>query len=56
MWGCKPHWFKLPWRIRDAIWRNYLPGQETDKSPSAGYLAAALEAQRWITEQGAKRE
>ncbi len=28
MWGCKQHWFKLPKRLRDAIWAEYVPGQE----------------------------
>lgn len=23
MWGCSAHWFKLPKRLRDAIWRTY---------------------------------
>jgi hypothetical protein len=39
MWGCKPHWFALPERIRNAIWREYRPGQELDKDPSLRYLA-----------------
>jgi hypothetical protein len=56
MWGCKAHWFRLPWRIRDAIWRAYIPGQEVSKDPSEAYIAAAQEAQRWIKEQAACRE
>jgi hypothetical protein len=56
MWGCKAHWFRLPWRIRDAIWRAYIPGQEVTKDPSEAYIAAAREAQRWIKEQAARRE
>lgn len=39
MFCCKPHWYKLPKRIRDAIWREYRPGQEIDKRPSLRYLA-----------------
>jgi len=39
MWGCKPHWFALPQKIRDAIWREYRPGQEIDKDPSSRYMA-----------------
>ncbi len=50
-WGCKPHWFKLPKPIRDAIWRAYEPGQEITKSPSAAYLEAARAAQAWIAAQ-----
>lgn len=50
MWGCRAHWFKLPKRIRDRIWRTFEPGQEIAKDPSAEYLAAAREAQAWIAE------
>ena len=39
MWGCALHWFALPQKIRDAIWREYRPGQEIDKDPSFRYLA-----------------
>lgn len=39
MWGCKMHWFSLPKKIRDAVWREYRSGQEIDKQPSLRYLA-----------------
>lgn len=39
MWGCRAHWFGLPKKIRDAIWREYRPGQENDKKPSWRYMA-----------------
>lgn len=48
MWGCRAHWFALPEALRDKIWRAYRPGQERDMSPSAEYLEAADEVQRWI--------
>ncbi len=48
MWGCKAHWFKLPKVLRDEIWKSYRPGQETDKKPSAKYLAVAQLTQWWI--------
>lgn len=48
MWGCKPHWFALPQRLRDKIWRTYQPGQEVTLTPSEAYLAAAQEVQTWI--------
>jgi hypothetical protein len=48
MWGCKYHWFMLPQRLRNAIWRSYRPGQEKDWSPSAEYVAIAQEVQDWI--------
>lgn len=50
MWGCKPHWFKLPTGLRNKIWRSYKPGQEVDLTPSSEYLAAAHEVQAWIAE------
>lgn len=53
MWGCKPHWFKLPKALRDRIWRTYAPGQEVDMTPSAEYLQVADDVQRWIRESGA---
>lgn len=50
-WGCRKHWFALPLRLRNRIWATYVPGQETTKSPSAAYIAAAKEAQQWIAER-----
>lgn len=44
MWGCKPHWRRLPPDIRARIWENYRPGQEIDKHPSQAYVAVAREA------------
>lgn len=52
LWGCRPHWFKLPLAIRNKIWAAYRPGQEIDMRPSRGYVVAAREAQDWITEVG----
>jgi hypothetical protein len=49
MWGCREHWFTLPKRLRDMIWRYYRPGQEKDKRPSKQYLQAATFVQNWIT-------
>lgn len=50
MWGCKTHWFRLPLKLRNLIWRTFEPGQEVEKSPSSGYLAAADQVQQWIRE------
>jgi hypothetical protein len=47
MWGCSRHWFRLPKRLRDAIWRTYQPGQELTKTPSTQYLKVAAEVQAW---------
>lgn len=48
MWGCKAHWFSLPRKLRDEIWRTYRRGQEVTKAPSAEYIAAAKAVQDWI--------
>ena len=50
MWGCKEHWFKLPHRLRQEIWKTFRPGQEKDMRPSKEYLAAAERVQQWIKE------
>lgn len=52
MWGCPNHWYRLPSRIRTAIWRAYAPGQERTMSPSPAYINAAEAAQKWIRENG----
>ncbi len=51
MWGCKPHWFKLPLRLRNRIWATYRAGQEIDKRPSEDYMDAAVAVQEWIASQ-----
>ena len=48
MWGCKTHWFKLPQRLRNAIWRAYQPGQEIDGTPSREYVEVVREVREWI--------
>lgn len=50
MWGCKTHWFRLPGRLRAAVWRTYVPGQEVTLTPSAEYLRVADEVQQWCRE------
>ena len=47
MWGCKPHWFRLPAELRMRIWRAYRPGQEVDKKPSVEYVEAK-KARAWV--------
>lgn len=50
MWGCSKHWYSLPLKLRNKIWRAYVPGQEISKTPSREYLDVAHEAQEWIKE------
>lgn len=47
LWGCKPHWFQLPKKIRDLIQATYVPGQEVRKDPNPEYLDAALMARQF---------
>lgn len=54
MWGCAPHWYRLPYQLRDKIWATYRAGQEEDLNPSAAYLAVAQEVQAWIKKSGGK--
>lgn len=52
MWGCKEHWFMLPWKLRKDIWATYVPGQEITKTPTAAYIQAAKDVQAWIAARG----
>ena len=47
LWGCRPHWFRLPARLRAKIWATYRPGQEITKDPSPKYIQAAREVRDW---------
>jgi len=48
MWGCRRHWFTLPATLRQKIWSEYQPGQETIGRPSKEYIEVAKEVQDWI--------
>lgn len=50
MWGCKPHWFRLPLNLRRKVWATFRPGQERDMSPSSAYVKVARQVQDWIRE------
>ena len=52
LWGCKPHWVRLPRHLRDGIWSTCVPGQEITKTPSREYLDAAQAVQAWIAANG----
>jgi hypothetical protein len=41
----------LPPAARAAIWKNYRPGQEIDKNPTAEYLRVTDKAIAWLEEQ-----
>ncbi len=39
---CRRHWSALKPTTQQAVWREYRPGQETDKRPSLRYLAVHM--------------
>jgi hypothetical protein len=51
MFMCLPHWRMVPKPLQQRIWANYVPGQETKKNPTRGYLAVANEAIRLVAER-----
>lgn len=54
MFMCKRHWFSLPKRMRNAIWRTYRAGQCGDWNISHGYAEAARTAVQYIAEKEGK--
>jgi hypothetical protein len=53
MWGCAPHWRRVPARLKLGIWRTYKVGQEQgDAAVSAEYLEAARAVHEWALAQG----
>lgn len=53
MFMCKRHWYMLPAYMRNAIWANYVPGQEITKTPTSEYLEAARKAIEYVEKQEA---
>lgn len=47
---CRRHWFMVPFRLRAALLRAYVPGQERRMDPSAVYLRAAAACVRSVAE------
>ena len=47
MFMCKPHWYKVPYGLRLAVWAEYQPGQEKldgTAFPTEEYLDVTREA------------
>lgn len=56
MFACRKHWYALPKPLRDAIWREYQPGQEEGNAPvTQAYLDVADEAINWLAEHERQR-
>ena len=55
MFMCRRHWFTLPKSMRDAIWREYQPGQEQRKvAPTSTYYDVTDQAIKWLWDKEAK--
>jgi hypothetical protein len=56
LWGCRPHWFRLPKPLRDQLVATCSrPGQETTaRDPSEAHMRAVLDVERWIETYGGK--
>ena len=48
MFMCKTHWFMLPKALRDAVWCEYVPGQERRKDPTEAYLNVTQRCRRFV--------
>jgi hypothetical protein len=47
---CRTHWWKVPKRVRDAVWSSYRRGQCDDGRPSAEWLEAASAAIGYVAQ------
>lgn len=47
-WGCVKHWYMLPSKLRSAIWKAYVPGQEITMTPTTEYVKVAKQVQEYI--------
>lgn len=48
MFMCRRHWFSLPKKLRNEIWRTYRPGQCDDWNITKEYSEAAKTCIRYI--------
>jgi hypothetical protein len=49
MFMCRKHWFMLPIAMRNAVWREYQPGQEERKvAPTKAYFRVTDEAENYV--------
>lgn len=44
MFMCRKHWYMVPKALRDAVWQEYVAGQEVCLDPSPEYLAVTQRA------------
>ena len=48
---CGRHWRMVPKALQARLWANYVDGQETTMTPTAGYLRAAAACVRAVAEK-----
>lgn len=48
MFMCKRHWYMLPKVMRDAVWEEYVFGQEDRMDPTEEYMNVTERAIRWL--------
>jgi len=51
LWGCKPHWRRIPGHLKARVWQHYRPGQ-TVTTASPQYLRVYVEIETWIKANG----
>jgi hypothetical protein len=54
MFMCKKHWYMLPRAKRDAIYREYVDGQEVRKDPTPEYLKVMRECIEFVADKESK--
>jgi hypothetical protein len=52
---CRRHWFMVPKKMQDAVWDEYIPGQEVRKDPTPDYLDAAHAAIEAVAKKEGRR-
>lgn len=52
-WGCREHWFLLPWRLRHRLIETVEPAQLDGAPPGPAWLEASEEARDWAARQAA---
>lgn len=50
---CRKHWYMVPKKIQQRVWKHYVPGQEISKTPTRKYLKAAQAAVDAVAEREA---
>ena len=56
MFMCFHHWRMVPKTMQNAVWTNYVPGQEQRKDPTDEYLRVTREAIEFVAASEVKGE